>query len=368
MKKSFLDYLVALLFFLTVAISPQVYGQTFSASDAGINSGNEVCIDVSVTDFENIVGMQFSMQYDNSLLTYTGSNNLSALSLSAVNFGDITSMGAVTFSWVDPTLTGVFLPDNEIIFSLCFSANSAENTTTTLSFTGNPTPIEIIDNNDQLLNADFNAGSITISAMEGPLEVLNSSVTPDLCGNQNGSIELIVAGGSSPFTYSWQGPDGFISSDGSLFELAAGVYNLTISDADASTLEFQVEVPTETLTLTNAFVTPIGCDMSNGSIDIGTNGANPLFLWNTGEITEDIAISNPGTYSVTITEGNCSLTESFDVLMEDGLAAYAYDCTYFNPDLTEADLHVVLWCGGAPPIPIPGVMEQFRQQKGRLVL
>lgn len=349
MQKSTLDYFFAVLFLILALAIPRSYGQTFTLSDAGINSGNEVCVDVSVADFENIIAMQFSINYDNNLLTFTEATNLSALSLSGANFGDIASVGAVTFSWINPTLEGVFLPDNEIIFSLCFTANAAQNTTTTISFSGNPTAIEVIDNNDQLLNASFNDGNITISSIGSALEVLNTTINPELCGQNDGSISLSVAGGTPPIEYSWQGPDGFSSSDENLNNLDSGTYMLTISDTDNNSIELEIIVPTIQLQLTASSITPVACDQTPGYIDISTNGIAPVFLWNTGQSTEDIQVTTPGIYTVTISEGNCTITESFELLMEDGIASYAYDCTYFNPDLTEAALHVVLWCGGTPP-------------------
>lgn len=349
MQRSTLDYFFGVLFLVLLTAIPKSYGQTFSASDAGINSGNEVCIDVSVADFQDIIAMQFSINYDGSLLTFSGLSNLSVLDLNNSNFGDISDQNAVTFSWIDPTLTGVNLNDGEIIFSLCFLANSAENTTTTISFSGNPTAIEILDSDDQLLSPSFNDGSITISSINGPLEITSSSVTPELCEGNNGAISINIAGGTQPVIFEWQGPEGFSSNSESLSNLVSGLYQLSVSDAVGNVLETDFIVPDQDLEITNASVDPIGCDMSNGSINITTNGINPFFIWNNGMSSEDIVVNTPGTYSVTVTEGNCSVTESFEILMEDGLAAYAYDCTYFNPDLTEAELHVVLWCGGTAP-------------------
>ncbi|KAA3627089.1 MAG: hypothetical protein DWQ02_20060, partial [Bacteroidetes bacterium] len=349
MQKSTLDYFFGVLFLVLLTAIPKSYGQTFSASDAGINSGNEVCIDVTVADFEDIIAMQFSINYDASLLTFSGLTNLSALDLNSSNFGDISDQNAVTFSWLDPTLMGVNLNDGDIIFSLCFLANSAQNITTPISFSGNPTAIEILDSDDQILSSAFNDGSITISSANGALEIVNTSITPELCDGNNGAISINVAGGTQPLTYFWQGPDGFSATSESLNNLTAGNYQLSISDADGNLLETGFTLPGQDLEITNASVNPIGCDMSSGSIDITTNGIDPVFIWSNGMSSEDIEVSTPGTYSVTITEGNCSVSESFEILMEDGLAAYAYDCTYFNPDLTEAELHVVLWCGGTAP-------------------
>lgn len=349
MKKSTLYYWLTSLVLAMLIHLPEINGQTFSASHEGINSNNEVCVDITVADFENIIGMQFSMHYDDNLLSFSGFSNLSALNLSTANFGNISNQGAITFSWIDPTVSGVTLPDNEIIFSLCFLPITAGNVTTPISFENTPTAIEILDVNDQILNAVFNSGSITISSMGGPLELASAVLVAEICGDSNGSISLITVGGMPPYSYNWQGPDGFSSTEENIGGLSAGTYDLTIEDSEGATLSASYSLGNESLLITSANVNPVGCNGSEGSINLATNGVSPSFQWSNGATSEDVQVSEAGNYTVTITEGNCSVTETYQVEAEDGLASYAYDCTYINPGLIEAQLHVLLWCGGTPP-------------------
>jgi len=62
---------------------------------------------------------------------------------------------------------------------------------------------------------------------------ISASVTKASCpGINDGAITLTVAGGTSPYSYSWTGPSSFAASSASLTALNAGTYNLTLTDAN----------------------------------------------------------------------------------------------------------------------------------------
>jgi gliding motility-associated-like protein len=132
-------------------------------SDEQVMSGQNVCLDVSVQDFSSIVSMQFSINYDPAMLTYTGSDNLNLSGLTASNIGNPggPSSGNITVSWLadDPVL-GVTLPDGDVIFQVCFDAIGPNCNDTNVSFSSNPTPIEVTDA-DGLVT--FNSASGTVS-------------------------------------------------------------------------------------------------------------------------------------------------------------------------------------------------------------
>ncbi|MFN8241262.1 MAG: SprB repeat-containing protein [Bacteroidales bacterium] len=141
-------------------------------------------------------------------------------------------------------------------------------------------------------------------------------VTDVSCGSggADGAIDMTVAGGLAPYTFSWS--NGAVTED--LSALIPGKYIVTITDANGCSIKDSVIVhgSGSNIVITGA-VTNVTCfGAGNGSIDISVNGgATPYsFLWSNGSVTEDISGLAPGTYSVTVTDLNtCTNTASFDV-------------------------------------------------------
>ena len=60
--------------------------------------------------------------------------------------------------------------------------------------------------------------------------------TDPLCnGSSDGSILITVAGGVTPYTYNWTGPNGFTSANEDITSLEAGTYDLTVTDNNSNT-------------------------------------------------------------------------------------------------------------------------------------
>jgi gliding motility-associated-like protein len=138
----------------------------------------------------------------------------------------------------------------------------------------------------------------------------------------DGSINATISGGTAPYTYSWIGPNSFISIDEDITALCAGTYTLTVTDANGCTT-------TQTITLTAppvlevvgvAFEFEGGYNVScanacNGSINLTVNGgvAPFTFVWtgpnNFASSDEDINNLCAGDYSVLVTDANnCTAT------------------------------------------------------------
>ncbi|MDO8366059.1 MAG: HYR domain-containing protein, partial [Saprospiraceae bacterium] len=132
-----------------------------------------------------------------------------------------------------------------------------------------------------------------------------------LCnGGTTGSIDLIVSGGVSPYTYSWTG--GVTTQDRS--GLAAGTYTVTVTDANActKTLSATITQPTA-IALTETHVNVACNGGSNGTIDLTVTGGTGAYTysWTGGVTTQDRSGLVAGTYTVTVTDANaCTKTLS----------------------------------------------------------
>ena len=84
-----------------------------------------------------------------------------------------------------------------------------------------------------------------------------------------------------------------------------------------------VETDDVTITLNPGFTVDLGgnqelCDVSSYSITATIVDGDPnqaTFLWNTGETTQTITVTNSGDYSVDVTIGNCTVTESVSIIL-----------------------------------------------------
>ncbi|WP_367391598.1 cohesin domain-containing protein [Lewinella sp. LCG006] len=164
-------------------------GFTLSLADVSANQGDNICLPVTVNDFNNILGMQFSINYNAAALTFTGSQNFNAalVGFTSASIGNPTP-GNLTFTWNDPFAAGVTLPNGATLLELCFTVTGS--TTTTVSFSGTPTPIEIIDGNE--MNVPFNSesGTVTVGGSGGPTGFTLSLA--DVSANQGDNVCLPV--------------------------------------------------------------------------------------------------------------------------------------------------------------------------------
>lgn len=157
-----------------------------------------------------------------------------------------------------------------------------------------------------------------------PLTLAASGVVTDVtCFAQgDGSIDVGVSGGVTPYTYLWS--NGAVTQD--LFNIDGGNYSLTVTDANGcQTVEnFVVAEPAAALSISGV-VANVSCFGANdGSIVTTISGGTApyVYSWNQGAIAKDIAAQGPGGYQLTVTDANgCSFTESFTITGPDVLQA-----------------------------------------------
>ena len=141
-----------------------------------------------------------------------------------------------------------------------------------------------------------------------PAQILtNQMVVNATCGMCDGSITLAPSGGVAPYTYAWL-PGGQTTSN--LINLCAGVYTVTITDANGCVQTYAIPISNPNAPLATFSTKDVSC---GGSCDgtarvIPVGGVPPYtYLWSNGATTDSISSLCPGTYSVTITDASgCS--------------------------------------------------------------
>jgi gliding motility-associated-like protein len=155
---------------------------------------------------------------------------------------------------------------------------------------------------------DANLCSVTDSAtITQPAAAISATavVTPTTCNNSNnGSITLLVSGGTGSYTYSWTG--GAITP--TISNLAAGTYYVTVTDANGCTTvdSGAITNPTPiTSTVTGTNVACAGGANGTASVTSVSGGTGPYtYLWSNFAATSTISNLSGGLYRVIITDAN----------------------------------------------------------------
>ena len=168
--------------------APPVAGDAFTII-AGTNTATctdqTVCINVLANNFTSLADVQFSVNWDASVMEFVSvTNNDGALDpgLGVVYGQTQVQNGILNFTWSDVEGDGHTLADGMRLFTLCFRPLS--NGVAAISFTDNNTPIEVtryIDSStiEPVTDAVFTAGSVTVS---GCTEVNNTNFTLFMSG------------------------------------------------------------------------------------------------------------------------------------------------------------------------------------------
>ena len=116
-----------------VGVTPPapIVGFAFIVPQDSVRPGETVCVPVTVNDFISVVGMQFVVNYQSTVFTFSHIQNYGLAGLNCASFNS-TVPGRVAVNWEDATAVGITLPNTTPIFEVCLVANgpSATNGTT----------------------------------------------------------------------------------------------------------------------------------------------------------------------------------------------------------------------------------------------
>ncbi|HLP13992.1 MAG TPA: PKD domain-containing protein [Flavobacteriales bacterium] len=150
-----------------------------------------------------------------------------------------------------------------------------------------------------------------------PDEVQVSFIVTDAsCGGTDGEINVTANGSTGPFTYVWSG--GEVGS--TLSDLGLGVYEVNVIDAEGCVVTQSTTVDEDNGTGGPAIalndLSDLDCGGAGSTIDIAVFAATSpiMYSWSTGATTEDITVTNEGSYTVTVTDATgCKAIEVFTV-------------------------------------------------------
>jgi len=145
-------------------------------------------------------------------------------------------------------------------------------------------------------------------------------VEPNCNGESNGSVDINVTGGTSPYTYSITPAVQPDNNDGFFQNLEDGVYSFFVEGDNACIIDtLNVILNEQDAILITGTVTPVLCfNQFQGAISLTIGGGNPIYTYSwagPGGFTstnQNISSLQSGTYTVTVTDAKgCTMVGSF---------------------------------------------------------
>jgi len=167
--------------------------------------------------------------------------------------------------------------------------------------------VTVIDVNDCEIT-----GSVELDQPTNPLAFADTTITHLACfGDSDGSIDIEVVGGVTPYTYEWN----TAQSTRSIVDLAAGIYEVTVVDDNLCELNGIFEVLSPTVLEADLGVSNQVCIARDTIISPSVSGGvSPYFyLWNDGSNNPAITVNiiADSLFKVTVTDSNnCETVDS----------------------------------------------------------
>ncbi len=187
---------------------------------------------------------------------------------------------------------------------------------------------------------------------------VNITNTPTCAGDTDGSIEVIVTGSSTGFTYSLDG--GAFQNSPIFNSISGGSHAVIINDGTGCNASYSILlIEPPVLSIGIVSTTQIsGCfGNTNGQIEVTVNGGTPsyTFIYTGGSIGTDSVFRNlsAGSYTVTVTDINgCTASVSTSLTQPAGIDAAAIVATINNvncPGRDEGSIALSNVTGGTAP-------------------
>lgn len=136
-------------------------------NDRDVSFGELVTVDFTANDFANLVGYQFTLEFNKNALDFVNVEAGALPQLSTENFGlDLVENGIITTSWDNISATD--LENDAVLFSVTFNANSSASLSELLTVTSGYTSAEAYDADLNLYNVsiEFRNGDNTVNTAD----------------------------------------------------------------------------------------------------------------------------------------------------------------------------------------------------------
>lgn len=307
-----------ILLLLLWCLSGRAQSVTFSIPDTTVAPNQTVRIPIRVEDFDNVVSIQFSLSWNQAIISY---QSFEKGDLDNVAIGDAQAQnGSLRLSWFDGDGVGKSLPDGSVLVYLNFMARGPEGSSSPVAFSSNPLPAQIF--RAGVLPGIFvplvmisENGNVTIQTSQ--LAVATDVTNVSCFGADDGAIAVNITANEA-YSVNWTGP-GFSSTDLNIDNLGPGDYTLVVRNTGGEILYENTMTVTEPEELVIEQIRTVSatCVDGRGSASVDITGGVLPFTYDLGNGPQNERILEslvPGSYSLTLTDANgCSDIGSFTI-------------------------------------------------------
>ena len=195
---------------------------------------------------------------------------------------------------------------------------------------------------------------IIVQSAGAALSAFGNSIDISCNGLADGSIDLNVSGGTSPYTYNWTGEDGFESTTRDVMNLKPGSYSVVITDADNNMVTNSFDIVEPTPVVVDGFVTDNDCyGDATGMINLNvTVGVAPYtYSWaNISSTVSELLIgATAGDYEVIVTDANACIQSLTYTVSEPDSLSITEVVIYNEQNATELGSISLVINGGTTP-------------------
>jgi hypothetical protein len=177
-KKMYKNLLTFLLV-CTIGLSLQAQDPTMTLPFITVNASEEFEIEMTVTNFTDLITMQFTIQWDPAKMTLLEIPYFNLIDLDSSRFGIVSANldeGKLPMSWEDKDLSGTSIPDGTVIFKLRMQAMGDPGDTIALLFVESPASVEVADITFEEIPSIVQNGQVIFGNMVGIEELEKSTI------------------------------------------------------------------------------------------------------------------------------------------------------------------------------------------------
>lgn len=293
---------IIIIIFCQVLVLACAHSQPlFTFENETVSPGETMCIEVSVSNFTDIVAMQMSFHWDPTVLQF---NNVGAFNLPFLgnfSFGQgFVNQGDLLLSWYDGGGNSQSVPDGTMIFEMCFTVIGQPGDNTAITIDGDPTPIEVVSaaGGGTDVGLDQTGGSVNIIPAQS--EAINIDISDDnAIVGEEACVEIAVSAFTDitqmQFDITWNPALLTFSGVGSFNVPGINLSDLDLSDANTGIIHLDWSAPAGltlpdatalfqlcfTAAVNQAFITavtlapnPFVTNTTSGNTNIGINTGN----------------------------------------------------------------------------------------------